>query len=103
MGCLLPGVGGCLVRGVSGQGVGVWSGGRQTPSPEMATAAVGTHPTGIHSCRDYFGGCVLFPENLAFVCYKWLWWPGMFLACFFILSFTTSSSTLNYIRSRRPL
>ena len=46
--------GGCLVWGV-----GAWSGGlvvsqhalRQTPSPgETATAADGTHPTGMHSC-----------------------------------------------------
>ena len=37
----------------SGRGVGVWpgGGGSQTPPhPEMATAAVGTHPTGVHSC-----------------------------------------------------
>ena len=53
--------GGCLVRvwwvsgqkGVSGQW-GVWSeGGEDRPSPqEMATAVVGTHPTGIHSCSQ---------------------------------------------------
>ena len=71
--CLVRGVsgpGGCLVPGVSGPRgclvpVGVWSQGvpglgglvsqhvlRQTPSPlgETATAADGTHPTGMHSC-----------------------------------------------------
>ena len=38
-------------RGVSGQGLGIWSEGRrQTPPPQMTTAAVGTHPTGMHSC-----------------------------------------------------
>ena len=65
-GCLLQG--GCLVQGVPGpRGVstpgtvpgpgGVCSGGhalRQTPPPgETATAADGTHPTGMHSCLDY--------------------------------------------------
>ena len=29
---------------------GVWSGGGRTPPPKMATAAVGMHPTGMHSC-----------------------------------------------------
>ena len=47
----------------SGREVGVWSevgvvcsGGRgqeaDTPRPEMATAAVGTHPTEMHSCSN---------------------------------------------------
>ena len=64
------GVGGVsgLREGVSGLGVGVWSGGRGVwsegdgclvgggggggvrCSPEMATAAVGTHATEMHSC-----------------------------------------------------
>ena len=55
-GGLLPG--GCLVQGgMSSWGGGAWSGGlvsqhalRQTPLGEMATAADGTHPTGMHSC-----------------------------------------------------
>ena len=38
--------GGCLVRGV-----GVFSAQRRgRHPPEMATAAVGTHPTGMHYC-----------------------------------------------------
>ena len=44
---------GCLVRGgwLSGQRLGVsgQEGSRHAP-PKMATAAVGTHPTGMHSC-----------------------------------------------------
>ena len=54
-GCMVPGgvhgPGGCMVLG------GPWSGGgvgipalRQTPPGETATAADGTHPTGMHSC-----------------------------------------------------
>ena len=36
--------------GGSGLGGGVWWGvGEVDPHPEMATAAVGTHPTGMHS------------------------------------------------------
>ena len=43
--------GGCLVRGVSGPGGGVWSGGVPGGDPPgTATAAGGTHPTGMHSC-----------------------------------------------------
>ena len=46
---------GCLVRGRMGVwSGGVWSegegGGGRPPPPEMATAAVGRHPTGMHSC-----------------------------------------------------
>ena len=68
------GGGGCLVRGGLLPGEGAWSGGvcfqggawsrgsaprgvvvtqhalRQTPPGETATAADGTHPTGMHSC-----------------------------------------------------
>ena len=46
---------GCLLLGESGPG-GVWSqgefglGGVETPTKEMATAADGTHPAGMHSC-----------------------------------------------------
>ena len=58
-GCLLPG--GCLLLGVWFQGVpspgGVCSGGgvpgpvgMPGGDPPMATAAGGTHPTGMHSC-----------------------------------------------------
>ena len=37
-------------EGVSGQ-TGVWSeGGEEADPPQMATAAVGTHSTGMHSC-----------------------------------------------------
>ena len=52
-GCVWVGVwlGGVWLGGVWSEMVGVWSeGGRQTPPLEMATATVGTHPTGIHSC-----------------------------------------------------
>ena len=59
-GCLLPGgllpgvtwAGGCALGG------GVWSGGVPGPggawwrSPGTATAAGGTHPTGMHSCAQ---------------------------------------------------
>ena len=31
-------------------GVVVWSGGRGARPPKLATAAVGRHPIGIHSC-----------------------------------------------------
>ena len=39
-------------RGVFGQGDGCLGrgGGGGRPPPEMATAAVGTYPTGMHSC-----------------------------------------------------
>ena len=46
------------------RGVGVWSergvwsdgqgGARPPPPPEMATATVGTHPTEMHSCFNYY-------------------------------------------------
>ena len=42
-----------LREGVSGLGVGVWSGGGGSDvrsSPEMTTAAVSMHPTGMYSC-----------------------------------------------------
>ena len=49
-GCLVPGgawsCGGYLVPG------GVWSGGCLMETPRTATAADGTHPTGMHSCVD---------------------------------------------------
>ena len=48
-GCLVPGdawsLGGCLVLGGSGPG-----GPGGDPPPQTATAAGGTHPTGMHSC-----------------------------------------------------
>ena len=40
-GCLLPGGGGCLLRGVPGGDL-----------PGTTTAAGGTHPTGMHSCSS---------------------------------------------------
>ena len=58
----VPGLGGCLVRGGAWYLGGAWSQGgclvargglvddRIPASPEMATAAGGTHPTGMHSC-----------------------------------------------------
>ena len=69
-----PGGGGCLLLGVSVSGGsapgGVCSRGGLLPGgcllwgcllpggcgdpPEMATAAGGTHPTGMHSCYDLF-------------------------------------------------
>ena len=70
-GCLVPG--GCLLRG------GAWSGGRvgipacteaDTPPGETATAADGTHPTGMHSClvfsmiqRNYFNDDKFFMKK----------------------------------------
>ena len=47
--------GGCLLWGVPALGGawgGAWSRGRRgvDPPPEMATAAGGMHPTGMHSC-----------------------------------------------------
>ena len=64
-GCLVRGGGawsqggGCLVPGVPGPG-GAWSGGvgipacteADQPPGETATAADGTHPTGMHSCTQ---------------------------------------------------
>ena len=45
------GGGGCLVLGAWSRGVCAWSqGGPGRDPPEMATAAGGTHPTGMHSC-----------------------------------------------------
>ena len=41
-----------LLPGGGGGGRGVWSGGSLPPTPEMASAAVGTHPIGIHSCLE---------------------------------------------------
>ena len=57
-----PGPGRCLVSGgcawsrvVPGP-KGGWSGGClvENPPPETATAAGGTHPTGMHSCGTFF-------------------------------------------------
>ena len=43
--------GGCLVEEGGSR--------RQTPSlPEMATAAVSTHPTGMHSCFNRYPLCI---------------------------------------------
>ena len=44
--------------------MGVWSGveGRRPPPPEMATAAVGTHPTGMHSCLPFFALEIQYDE-----------------------------------------
>ena len=49
-GCLFPG--GCLVPGGSDPGgvPGSRRGLVENPSPRTATAAGGTHPTGMHSC-----------------------------------------------------
>ena len=46
---LLTGEVGCLVLGGLVSGDAWW----RTPPPETATAAGGTHPTGMHSCLDY--------------------------------------------------
>ena len=47
----VPGPGGLLLGGVPGPG-GAWSrgAGGDPPPPGTATAAGGTHPTGMHSC-----------------------------------------------------
>ena len=52
-GCLATGVrgGGCLFGGVCSWGAGIPACTETEPPPgEMATAADGTHPTGMHSC-----------------------------------------------------
>ena len=52
-GPLLPGGGGPAPRGVPAPGGGAYS--RGAPGgdpPETATAAGGTHPTGMHSCGN---------------------------------------------------
>ena len=56
----VPGPGGSAPRGVPGPGWGVVSQHalRQTPPGETATAADGTHPTGMHSCSG-----ILFDMN----------------------------------------
>ena len=68
-GCLLPGVGGCLVlgvsapRGVSGPGglVSQHALRQIPPLAEMATAADGTHPTGMHSYFQFqHSGVMIF-------------------------------------------
>ena len=54
-GCLVWGV--CLVQGGSGPGRGCLVPGGPAPEgcpPATATAAGGSHPTGIHSCPTYF-------------------------------------------------
>ena len=51
-GCLLrgmPGPGGCLIWGGSAPRGGAW-----WRPPRTATAAGGTHPTGMHSCLTNF-------------------------------------------------
>ena len=54
---------GCDIEEVSAQGV------KTDPSPphEMASAAVGTHPTGMHSCdlksHDKIGGTLIFSND----------------------------------------
>ena len=56
----VPALGGCLLQGVSAPGGGVCSGGcllctEAAPHlGETATAADGTHPTGMHSCEKCF-------------------------------------------------
>ena len=53
MGWLASGLRLCWVSGLGGGGVlGVWFelGCQTLTPPEMATAAVGAHPTGMHSC-----------------------------------------------------
>ena len=52
-GCMI--LGGCMVRGGAWSGGcmvpgGAWSQGGAGGDPPMATAAGGTHPTGMHSC-----------------------------------------------------
>ena len=63
----VPGLGGACSGGVCSGG-GAWSGGgvvsqhalRQTPPGETATAADGTHPTGMHSCfAEILQNCVV--------------------------------------------
>ena len=52
--------GGCLpIRGLSVQGVGVsaWGVSGHTPRQQTATAADGTHPTGIHSSFNTANVC----------------------------------------------
>ena len=50
-GCLVPGGGGCLVSGVHGlRGCMVWGVCLVENPPEMATAAGGMPPTGMHPC-----------------------------------------------------
>ena len=51
--------GGCMVRGVHG------AGGCLVETPPTATAAGGTHPTGMHSCF-YFSFVVLLQQNIYF-------------------------------------
>ena len=51
--CIAGGIPACLAAGLQGGGLlrgGVCSGGCLVRPPRMATAAGGTHPTGMHSC-----------------------------------------------------
>ena len=47
-GCMVPG--GCMVLGMHGTGGCMVPGGVPGADPPTATAAGGTHPTGMHSC-----------------------------------------------------
>ena len=84
-GCLLPGVGGCLVlgvsapRGVSGPGglVSQHALRQIPPLAEMATAADGTHPTGMHSYFQFqHSGVMIF---LHLNIYAWVTPPHHFI------------------------
>ena len=53
-------VGGCLL-GEGGGGFLIRVGEEaDTPLPKMATAVVGTHPTGMHSCVWLCGGVIFY-------------------------------------------
>ena len=49
-----PGPMGGWSWGVPGPGGGSAPGGCLVETPQMATAAGGTHPTGMHSCLNYY-------------------------------------------------
>ena len=76
----MPGLGGSVPGGVPGRGVllrgvpGPGGPGRCPPGG-IATAADGTHPTGMHSCRDMFN---LILDSIMFPTYKstWVLRPG---------------------------
>ena len=57
-------LGGALFRGVHGPGGGVW-----WRSPSTATAAGGTHPTGMHSCvvKEFVKQSFIYALFLLFV------------------------------------
>ena len=82
-GCLLGGVpalGGCLLWGGACSGGvpalgGACSGGVTGGDPPMATAAGGTHPTGMHSCvAEIF--CFHFVKHLMAILTLW---PTLFI------------------------